>query len=331
MGFLGNSDTNFKAPTSYYSSILSGNPASVAGALSPEISQLQSAYQQNRQAVDQFAPMGGGRASFMAQLPFQRASAVTNLISGARQNAAQGLTGIAGTQGALGSSLLGVGTQAAGAFGNQATTQNLADYLHSSATGSAISQLLLNALKGNNPLGSVLSKIPGLGGSIPTASPAGTLGTPTARTPPTFPTTGASSGGGRTPGPRTPSVDSTLTGYHDPTTGIDYDPNGNPINSDPFGNGGYNPYYKSPEDPYGGLPVGPSGFDPSSLYPPPVSYDPYPISAGGGPSYPDIPVGPSGYDPSSIWNGYDPYFNLNSGNPADADANYYNPYEFYKG
>lgn len=304
MGFLGNSDTNFKAPTSYYSSILSGNPASVAGALSPEISQLQSAYQQNKQQVDQFAPMGGGRASFMAQLPFQRASAVTNLISGARQDAAKGLTGIAGTQGALGSSLLGVGTQAAGAFGNQATTQNLADYLHSSATGSALSQMLINALKNNPTVGKVLSKIPGLGGGTSAPSGGGGGGGGSIYNPASDPFGG--SGGAPTGnydesgipvGSNSPSTSSDVTGYYDPATGATFDSNGNPVSLNPYG----------------------------SIYDNPWGGDPNPFNTGGDYGPPVGNFDESGIPVSSPYTGFD------WGNPSDPTSPYYNPYEFYKG
>jgi len=142
MGFLGDSSTSFKAPTSYYSSILSGNPSDVAGALSPQINQLQGAYQQARQQVDQFAPMGGGRAALSAQLPYQKASAVTNMISQARQNAAQGLSNIAGTEGGIGSSLLGISAGAAGSSGGLALDQHKFDYNAGNGIGQAIGALI---------------------------------------------------------------------------------------------------------------------------------------------------------------------------------------------
>ncbi len=148
MGYLTNSATNFQAPTSYYSSILSGNPASVAGALSPEINALQSSYANNRSAVDQFAPMGGGRAALSAQLPYQKAGALTNLISGARQNAAGGLTGIASTEGALGQGLLGTSAQAAALFDQNAAQQKILQQQTGNAIGGSIASLLTGGLLG---------------------------------------------------------------------------------------------------------------------------------------------------------------------------------------
>lgn len=148
MGYLTNSATNFQAPTSYYSSILSGNPADVAGALSPQISQLNSAYAGARAQNDQFAPMGGGRAEMAANLPYQKAGAITNLISGARQNAAQGLTNIAGTQGSLGSSLLGTSASAADAFDKNAGNQMQFQYGAGLGAGGGIAQLIAPFLLG---------------------------------------------------------------------------------------------------------------------------------------------------------------------------------------
>jgi len=148
LGYLQDSGTNFQAPTSYYASILSGNPASVAGAVSPEISAINSGFQQGRQQVDQFAPMGGGRAATIGQLPYQKASAITNLISQARQNAASGLTGIAGTEGALGQGLLGTSTTAASAFDQNAYLQHLMQQQTGLGVGSAIGSLLTGGLLG---------------------------------------------------------------------------------------------------------------------------------------------------------------------------------------
>ena len=163
LSYLGNSQQAFQAPTSYYSSILSGNPASVAGALSPEISALNSGYANNRVALDQFAPMGGGRAEAMAQLPFQRSGAITNLIAQERANAAQGLTGLGTTQGAIGQSLLGTGVQAANAFDVNAAQQHLLQQQTGMGIGSAIGNLLTGGLLGS--IGNAFGKIFGGGGS----------------------------------------------------------------------------------------------------------------------------------------------------------------------
>jgi hypothetical protein len=123
--YLTSSQQNFAAPSTYYQSILSGNPAAVAGAVAPEVNQLNQGYANARRQVDQYAPLGGGRSSQITQMPFQQQGAITNLIAKARENAAQGLTGIGSAEGGIGSNLIGTGAQAANAFGNQATEQNL--------------------------------------------------------------------------------------------------------------------------------------------------------------------------------------------------------------
>jgi hypothetical protein len=174
MAYLGNSATNFQAPTSYYASILSGNPSSVAGALSPEINQLGSAYQQQKQQVDQFAPMGGGRAALSAQLPYQQAGAITNMISQARQNAASGLTGIAGTEGALGQGLLGTSTTAASAFDQNAYLQHMLQQQTGLGVGSAIGSLLTGGLLGK--IGGLFGGSKGGGGFFDSAGSPDTIG-----------------------------------------------------------------------------------------------------------------------------------------------------------
>lgn len=163
MGFLGSSQQAFQAPTSYYSSILSGNPADVAGALSPQISQLNAGFAQGRNQVDQFAPMGGGRSSVMANLPFQKASAITNLISQARQAAAQGLTGIGTAEGGLGGNLLGISSNAASNLGQLGTEQQQFQYQAGAGIGSAIGALLAGPLAG--PLKGLFGGGGGGGGS----------------------------------------------------------------------------------------------------------------------------------------------------------------------
>ena len=243
--FLGSSQQNFQPPTSYYASILSGNPASVAGALSPEISSLQSGYANNRAALDQFAPMGGGRAEAMAQLPFQKAGAITNLISGARQNAAQGLTNIAGQQGGIGTSLLGVGANAAGTFGQQATNQNIFQYGANSALGNAIGQILRNLLGGKGGGGGggggggTWALPSAIGGSIaPTTNPGGLtmdqypLGTMNVgpQQAPGGTTDSSFNPYTSTPVPLTDGSTGTV-GQFDPNTGLNYvlDSNGNTV------------------------------------------------------------------------------------------------------
>jgi hypothetical protein len=140
--FLRSSQNAFQAPTSYYSSILSGNPAAVSGALAPELSQLNAGYRNARTQLDQFAPMGGGRASMISQLPFEQQSAITNLIAQQRALAAQGLTGIGGTMGGIGANLVGIGTNAAGIMGSQAFEQALRNQQVGQSVGQGIGSII---------------------------------------------------------------------------------------------------------------------------------------------------------------------------------------------
>ncbi len=142
MGFLGDSQKAFQAPSSYYSSILSGNSADVAGALAPQITQLNSGFDQARRQVDQFAPMGGGRSSTMANAPFQQASAITNLISNARAQAAQGLAGIGSAEGGLGANLFGLSNNAAGDLGTLSTNQQQFSYNAGAKIGQGIGAMI---------------------------------------------------------------------------------------------------------------------------------------------------------------------------------------------
>jgi len=111
-GMLANSSRAFNPAIDYYTSILSGNPASVGQAIAPELNALRSGYTNAQRQVNTFAPMGGGRASTMANAPFQLSGMTTNLISNARNQAAQALPTIGSMTGNLGNSLLGTTNQA---------------------------------------------------------------------------------------------------------------------------------------------------------------------------------------------------------------------------
>ena len=92
----------------YWSGILSGNPTALASAMQPEITAASQQYNAARQQANTFAPSGGGRSSLMAQLPFQQAGTVSNIIAQARPQAAQQLANLGlGTAG-LGGNLLGL-------------------------------------------------------------------------------------------------------------------------------------------------------------------------------------------------------------------------------
>src|SRR5574341_1981892 len=104
--FLGQAKGAFTPAMDYWSGILRGGPDAML-ALSPEIKQAQQAFQQAKTQTSQFAPMGGGRANVLAQLPQQQAGAITDIFSRARPAAAAGLSNLGAQAGGLGSALTG--------------------------------------------------------------------------------------------------------------------------------------------------------------------------------------------------------------------------------
>ncbi len=99
----------------YYSKILSGNKAAMMDAASPEIQNVNANFNQAQRQAGQYAPMGGGRANLMSQLPLQRAAAIGNIFQNVRPQAAQQL----GALGMSSASQLGnMGMSALNLFGN---------------------------------------------------------------------------------------------------------------------------------------------------------------------------------------------------------------------
>jgi hypothetical protein len=95
----------------YWGDILSGNKAQIAQALSPELQASNKQYQGARSAVNTFAPMGGGRASLMANIPFQQANTNAGIIASLRPQAAQQLGTLGLGQQNLGGNLLNMTLQ----------------------------------------------------------------------------------------------------------------------------------------------------------------------------------------------------------------------------
>lgn len=95
----------------YWTKILSGNPAAIMSVMSPEVQAAIAQYKGAQTQADTFAPRGGGRSSLMAQLPFQRAGTVSNIISQARPMAATNLAQTGLGMGGLGANLLNMTMQ----------------------------------------------------------------------------------------------------------------------------------------------------------------------------------------------------------------------------
>jgi len=98
-----------QGPMDYYSRLLSGNPAAMSQAIQPEAGAIRQQFGQLRNQSDQFAPMGGGRSSMMASLPFQQQGAIGNLLASVRPQAASQLGSLG-----LGIGGLGLGQQQLG-------------------------------------------------------------------------------------------------------------------------------------------------------------------------------------------------------------------------
>ena len=100
---LGQSDTG--AASNFYNAILSGNQSKIAGALAPEIGQIQSSKQQNLNSLGQFGNRSGGTNAAAQSAQDQATGQINSLVGGLQSSSA-------GALGSLGSSLLGTGLQA---------------------------------------------------------------------------------------------------------------------------------------------------------------------------------------------------------------------------
>lgn len=83
-------------PLNYYQGILSGNRGDIQSALQPELNRVNEGFQNARQTSAELMPRGGARASQIGALPFQQQQAQSELMQGARPQAAGALGGLAG-------------------------------------------------------------------------------------------------------------------------------------------------------------------------------------------------------------------------------------------
>lgn len=96
----------------YFQSLMSGNPATVAAAESPQVSQISKQYEAAQQSTDTFAPRGGGATAANAESRFGEAGQIAGLLTGAQGTGVQGTTSIASLLAQLGQSLSGTGISA---------------------------------------------------------------------------------------------------------------------------------------------------------------------------------------------------------------------------
>jgi len=134
----------------YYEGVLGGNRAAISSALAPEISNLQSGYANAAKNIGTFTPQGGGMTSLLSELPFRETGDITNLISGARQNAASQLGNLAGQ-------ITGQGL-AAGGLAESAFGQDINALLGAKGQQNPINMML------GGGIGQLLQNLPGIGG-----------------------------------------------------------------------------------------------------------------------------------------------------------------------
>lgn len=141
---------NMDAVARFLAPLVSGNRQSSLEAAAPEVNSILSQYDTAKKSLSEFAPRGGGTNSKMADLPFQESGAITNLISGERGTAASNLAGLGVSEGGLASSLLPRDTGAGASLLNYALSNKAQQGEMWGNIGTSI--------------GTILSKIPGLGG-----------------------------------------------------------------------------------------------------------------------------------------------------------------------
>ncbi len=147
-GIFGKASSALSPVQQYWQSILQGGPAAFS-AISPAVQQSNANFQQAKNQISNFAPMGGGRAQALQQLPLQSGAAISNLYSQLGPLAAQGLANVGGLQTNLGSAVGGLGTSLSNA------NTGLAGGLVSSLGGQNVAsqQQILNYLLGQGQIG----------------------------------------------------------------------------------------------------------------------------------------------------------------------------------
>jgi hypothetical protein len=127
--FLTQAGSTLQKPADYYGGILSGNRANMMSAMAPEITTINNQANQARHQLATMGPMGGGRASAMAQLPMQTAGQIGTMFQQARPQAAQGLLNVGNAQGNLGGLQGSIAAQQ-GALGSGLNTNAVSSLLN---------------------------------------------------------------------------------------------------------------------------------------------------------------------------------------------------------
>lgn len=103
----------------FWSGLLEGDNAAITSLISPEISNINQQYDNQSEALTNFTPRGGTRASGNTEIATEKANAVTNLFNRVRPMAAEGLTNLGNIFGQQSTAQAGIG---ANAYGQSANT-----------------------------------------------------------------------------------------------------------------------------------------------------------------------------------------------------------------
>lgn len=110
LNYASQAGTSLAPAAQYYSSILS-NRRAASESLAPE-QQTALEYYRGAEGKTRRTMRGGARDQALAELDRQRVGQLAGMLPAARRSAAEGLQGVAGTYGSLGTSLTGQGTNA---------------------------------------------------------------------------------------------------------------------------------------------------------------------------------------------------------------------------
>jgi len=170
---------NIESGANFLNTILNGNQTNTTALLQPSIDQIRAGTQQNLQQASTLMPRGGGRTGSLFNLSTQPEQQIQNLFNTSRTAAATALpqiglgqlgagTGVANAGTNLfntGVSSLNAATGANTSLGNQALEeQKIKNSLWGSIGGGLFNLATLPLGGGSGLLGSLLGKIPGLGG-----------------------------------------------------------------------------------------------------------------------------------------------------------------------
>lgn len=167
----------FNSGVNFFNTLANGNQGNTAAVLQPNIDQIRQGVQGATQAVNTLQPRGGGRAGTNYGLSFAPQQQIGNLFGQARLAGASALPSLGMQQSnlglgqaGLGGNLFGIGAQglnaatgANSALEQAAYQQQQQSMAKAAALASGIGSLLTFPLSGLN--GTILGKIPGLGGS----------------------------------------------------------------------------------------------------------------------------------------------------------------------